>query len=259
MIGWLHLLLNGIAVRFKSRTRLEAEVLILRHQVNVLRRTMGRRPRLTAWDRLVFVALSCPQVLDAVAIISPDTVIRWHRRGLKAFWRWKSRSRGGRPAIPKEIRDLIREMSQANWLWGAPRIHGELLKLGIEIAESTVAKSMGQTPQTTWPELGDFPAQPCSGDCRHGSIRRAHDRLQAALLSGVSRSRPEGTRSPRRDGTSNGRMGCSADDRSIPVGHSAKIPGARSRRRLWPRREATTARVGNPRSTNCAAVALAEL
>jgi hypothetical protein len=87
-----------------------------------------------------------PQVLDAVAIISPDTVIRWHRRGFKAFWRWKSRSRGGRPAIPKEIRDLIREMSQANWLWGAPRIHGELLKLGIGVAESTVAKSWSNTP-----------------------------------------------------------------------------------------------------------------
>ena len=79
----------------------------------------------------------CPQVLDAVEIVNPDTVIRWHRRGLKAFWRWKLRSRIGRPAIPKEIRDLIREMSRANWLWGAPRIHRELLKLGIEVAQST--------------------------------------------------------------------------------------------------------------------------
>jgi len=80
MIGWLQLLLNAITVRLKSRARLEGEVLILRHQVNVLRRTVGRRPRLTAWDRLVFVALYrlCPQVLDAVAIISPDTVVRWH-------------------------------------------------------------------------------------------------------------------------------------------------------------------------------------
>jgi transposase InsO family protein len=149
MIGWLHPLSNAIAVRFKSTTRLEAEVLILRHQVNVLRRSAGRRPRLTAWDRLVFVVLYRlrPQVLDAVAIISPDTVIRWHRRGFKAFWRWKSRSRGGRPAIPKEIRDLIREMSRANWLWGAPRIHGELLKLGIEVAESTVAKYMVKRPR----------------------------------------------------------------------------------------------------------------
>ena len=155
MIGWFHLLLNGIAVRFKSKARLEAEVLILRHQVNLLRRSAGRRPRLAAWDRLVFVVLYrlCPQVLDAVAIVNPDTVIHWHRRGVKAFWRWTSRSRGGRPAIPKEVRDLIREMSQANWLWGAPRIHGELLKLGIEVAQSTVAKYMVKRrspPSQTW-------------------------------------------------------------------------------------------------------------
>jgi transposase InsO family protein len=86
-------------------------------------------------------------VVDAVAIIRPETLIRWHRRGFRAFWRWKSRSRGGRPAIPREVRELIREMSRVNWLWGAPRIHGELLKLGIEVAESTVAKYMVKRPR----------------------------------------------------------------------------------------------------------------
>lgn len=85
-------------------------------------------------------------MVDAVAIIRPETLIRWHRRGFKAFWRWRSRSRGGRPAIPREIGELIREMSRANWLWGAPRIHGELLKHGIEVAESTVAKYMVKRP-----------------------------------------------------------------------------------------------------------------
>jgi hypothetical protein len=79
-------------------------------------------------------------VVDAVTIIRPETVIRWHRQGFRAFWRWKSRPSGGRPAIPREIRDLNREISGANWLWGAPRIYGELLKVGIEVAESTVAK-----------------------------------------------------------------------------------------------------------------------
>jgi hypothetical protein len=78
-------------------------------------------------------------VVDAFAIIKPETLIRWHRRGFKAFWRWKSRSRGGRPPVPREVRDLIREMSRANGLWGAPRIHGELPKLSIEVAQSTVA------------------------------------------------------------------------------------------------------------------------
>src|SRR6266481_1780595 len=69
----------------------------------------------------------CPAVTDAVTIVRPETLIRWHRRGFRAYWRWKSRSRGGRPATPKEVRELIRQMSRANWLWGAPRIHGELL------------------------------------------------------------------------------------------------------------------------------------
>jgi transposase InsO family protein len=129
---------------FKSRFELQAEILVLRHQLNVLRRRTRSRPHLTNWDRLLLVWFYrlCPSIIDAVAIIAPDTLIRWHRSGFRAYWRWKSRSRGGRPKIPEEIRKLIREMSLANRLWGAPRIHGELLKLGIEAAESTVAKYM---------------------------------------------------------------------------------------------------------------------
>jgi transposase InsO family protein len=112
--------------------------------------------RLSNAERLSFVWLYrlCPATLDAVAIIRPETVIGWHRRGFRAFWRWKSRSRVGRPVISKDIRDLIREMSRANWLWGAPRIHGELLKLGIEVAQSTVAKYMVMRPRRpgqSWP------------------------------------------------------------------------------------------------------------
>jgi hypothetical protein len=81
---------------------------------------------------------------DALAIVRPDTVIRWHRAGFRLYWRWKSRHRCGRPAVPLEIRRLIREMSIANSLWGAPRIHGELLKLGIEIGQTSVAKYMAR-------------------------------------------------------------------------------------------------------------------
>jgi transposase InsO family protein len=149
MLGMVELLLHWLASLVKSRRRLEAENLVLRHQVNILRRRASRRLWLSNADRLAFVWLYrlCPSVVEAVAIIRPETVIRWHRQGFRAFWRWKSRSRGGRPAIPREIRDLIREMSRANWLWGAPRIHGELLKLGIEVAESTVAKYMVKRPR----------------------------------------------------------------------------------------------------------------
>jgi transposase InsO family protein len=149
MVGMVELLLDWLASLLKSRRRLQAENLVLRHQINILRRQSPRRTGLSNPDRLVFVWLYrlCPTVVDAVAIIRPETLIRWHRRGFRAFWRWKSRSRGGRPTVPTEIRELIGEMSRANGLWGAPRIHGELLKLGIKLAESTVAKYMVKRPR----------------------------------------------------------------------------------------------------------------
>jgi len=149
MLGMVELLLHWLASLVKSRRRLQAENLVLRHQLNILRRRVPGRMRLSNADRLYFIWLYrlCPAVADAVAITRLETLIRWHRRGFKAFWRWRSRSRGGRPAIPREIRDLIREMSRVNWLWGVPRIHGELLNLGIEVAESTVAMYMVKRPR----------------------------------------------------------------------------------------------------------------
>ena len=95
-------------------------------------------------DRLILVWLYrfFPSILNAIIVIKPETVIRWHRRGFRAYWRWKSRHVVGRPKVDREIRDLIRRMSKENPLWGAPRIHGELLMLGIEVAESTVARYM---------------------------------------------------------------------------------------------------------------------
>jgi transposase InsO family protein len=95
---------------------------------------------------LVFVGLYrlFPNARDALAIVKPDTIVRWHRAGFRSYWRWKSRPRGGRPTVPLEIRRLIRAMSIANPLWGAPRIHGELLKLGIDIGQTSVAKYMAK-------------------------------------------------------------------------------------------------------------------
>jgi hypothetical protein len=120
--------------------------MVLRQQINVLRRTAHRRPRFGSIDRLVFVGLYrfFPSVRDALAIVQPETVIRWHRAGFRAYWRWKSRPRGGRPTVSAEIRRLIRALSLANPLWGAPRIHGELLKLGIDIGQTSVAKYMAR-------------------------------------------------------------------------------------------------------------------
>jgi transposase InsO family protein len=155
MVAFLSLFLHILVSPFKTKARLEAKISLLRHQLNVLRRQAPSKPRLTVGDRLIFVWLYrlFPSVLSAISVIEPETVIRWHRMGFRLYWRWKSRSRGGRPRIAAEIRRLIREMSLANRLWGAPRIHGELLKLGIEVAHSTVAKYMarsGRGRSQTW-------------------------------------------------------------------------------------------------------------
>src|SRR5712672_671888 len=147
MIAFLSLLLHVVVSPFKTKARLEAEIIMLRHQLNVLRQRVPSKPKLTVADRLLFVWLYrlFPSVLNAVTIIQPETIIRWHRTGFRLYWSWKSRSRCGRPRIPGEIRRLIREMSLANRLWGAPRIHGELLKLGFQVAQSTVAKYMARS------------------------------------------------------------------------------------------------------------------
>ena len=133
-----------LASPFKSKLRLEAENAVLRHQLNILRRRLYGRVRLTNSDRWFFIQLYrwFPAILKVLTIIRPETLVRWHRAGFRYYWRWKSRSRGGRPQIETELRVLIRRMSVENPLWGAPRIHGELLKLGIEVAQSSVAKYM---------------------------------------------------------------------------------------------------------------------
>jgi hypothetical protein len=121
-----------------------AEILVLRHQLNIQRRQLPKRHILGAIDRLIFVGLYrlAPTVLSALALVKPETVIKWHRTGFGLYWTWKSRRRGSRPTVPPETRKPIRETSIANPLWGAPRIHGELLKLGIDIGQTSVAKYM---------------------------------------------------------------------------------------------------------------------
>src|SRR5215467_4707488 len=127
---------------FKSPQRLEAEILVLRHQLNILQQRTPRRGLRLRWvDRALFIwpYRRRPRILEAITIVRPETVVRWHRKGFAAYWRWKSRSRGGRPRIGQEVRDLIRRMSFENPLWGATKMHGELLKLGIRVAQSTVS------------------------------------------------------------------------------------------------------------------------
>jgi transposase InsO family protein len=144
MIGLFCFALSVLASPFKSKLRLEAENAVLRHQLIVLRRRPRGRVRLTNLDRWFLIQLYrwVPAILQVVTIIRPETLVRWHRAGFRCYWHWKSCPVGGRPQIETELRLLIRRMSMDNPLWGAPRIHGELLKLGFEVAQSSVAKYM---------------------------------------------------------------------------------------------------------------------
>jgi len=148
--------LVGIRSWFQTRAALQVEILALRHQLTVLKRSHHGRLRLNSPDRLLWVWLSrfWSGWRSALVIVKPETVISWHRKGFRLYWRWKSRNGDpGRPTIDLEVRKLIRRMSQTNPLWGAPRIHGELLKLGIELSQATVAKYMSRQrkpPSQTW-------------------------------------------------------------------------------------------------------------
>ena len=144
MIGLLCFALAVLSSPFKSKLRLEAENAVLRHQLIVLRRRLHGRVRFTNNDRWFLIQLYrwFPSILKVLTIIRPETLVRWHRAGFRCYWRWKSRRRGGRPQIEADLRTLIRRMSVENPLWGSPRIHGELLKLGFAVAQSSVAKYM---------------------------------------------------------------------------------------------------------------------
>jgi hypothetical protein len=130
MIALLWLVLATLASPFKSKGQLAAENTVLRHQMMVLRRQTHGRIRLTNLDRLLLVQLyrRFLTILQVLAIVQPETDIRWQRAGFRSYWRWKSRARDGRPQIDGELRGLIRRMSIENPIWGAPRIYGDLLK-----------------------------------------------------------------------------------------------------------------------------------
>jgi len=129
----------------RSRIDLQLENLVLRHQIGVLQRSLKKRPKLTSMNRLLWVSLSriWRDWHSTLAMVKPQTVVAWHRMGFRLFWTWElRRGQHGRPPIARETRDLIRRMCRKNPMWGAPRIHGELLKLGIDIGESSVTKYM---------------------------------------------------------------------------------------------------------------------
>jgi putative transposase len=159
MIAVLSALISLLSFRLRSRASLELELIALRHQVTVLRRQRPGRPRMLCSDRLIWVWLYriWPQALHAMVLVKPATVMQWHRKGFQLYWRWRSRSgQPGRPKTSPEIRNLIRQMSIANPLWSAPRIHGELLKLGIVASQATIGRYMPWRPKVPSPTWRSF-------------------------------------------------------------------------------------------------------
>src|SRR5450830_1187674 len=155
MLALLHSFGMFVLDLFKSRCRLEAEDLFLRHQLSVALRRAPPRLRLRGGDRalLVWMTRLWPSLLGVAKVAQPETILRWHRAGFRAFWRWISQKRAGRPKINRSLRDLIQRMSKENPQWGASRIHGELLMLGFEVAQSTVSIYMlrgGRPPSQSW-------------------------------------------------------------------------------------------------------------
>src|SRR5467141_1823104 len=163
---------------FRARAVLQAEILALPHQLLVLQRSSRLHKLRLYWaDRVLWVWLSrlWNDWRSALLIVKPETVIAWHRKGFRFYWRWKSRRCEGRPSVPPEIRTLIRQMSLANPRWGAPRIHGELLKIGIEVSQAAVANYMvrqGKPPSQTWRTNPSLPSR-CVADFHLQAIEHA--------------------------------------------------------------------------------------
>jgi putative transposase len=154
MVRWLGILLRTFRSAVRTRRELALENLALRQQLAVWKARQPR-PRLTEMDRVFWIVVSSlwKNWRSSLQVVRPETVVRWHRRGFRLYWAWKSRRRWGRPAIGRDLRDLIRQMSRANPLWGAPRIHGELLKLGLTVSQATVSKYMvgpRRPPSQAW-------------------------------------------------------------------------------------------------------------
>jgi hypothetical protein len=139
----------------RSLTDLVLEIIALRHQIAVLKRRGTRRPRFGLWDRLFWILLLrwWPRWPESLLIVLPETVKRWRRNGWSGLWRYRSRWRGGRPRLAREVRELIARMARENFLWSAPRIHGELLMLGYEVSQATVSRYLStlyRRPGQSW-------------------------------------------------------------------------------------------------------------
>ena len=249
-----------VASSFRTRAALQAEILALRHQLAVFQNNAPRRLRLHRCDRFLWVVLYrfWSDWRRCLHMVQPDTVLRWHRRAFAWHWTRKSRRLPGRPEIAANIRDLIRRMRQANPLWGAPRIHGELLKLGIAVAQSTVAKCLPRPrkpPSQTWrtfltnqlaqtTAIDFFTVPTATFRVLFVFVALSHERRRVVHF-GVTENPHAG-------------VDHAADAGSVSLGPRAAICAARSRRHLRKGLRRHDSRYRNGGSAHCAAIPLAK-
>ena len=219
---------------FADRAALHTEILALRQQVAVLKRKRPR-PSLRKADRVFWVILSClwPGWRHALVIVRPETVIGWHRKGFRLFWTWKSRRRKpGRPPVSREIRHLVRRMSRENTRWGAPRIHGELLKLGFSISQAAVSEYMVRYPSPPSQSWADIPYKSRRLPGVDRFLRGPHGHVPPPVRVHRAPPRAPPDRAFRCNGEPDDGVGRTADPRGIPVGHGAAVPDPRPGRRI---------------------------
>ena len=214
----------------RSRAALHLEILALRHQLQVLKRSRPRRLHLAKADRWLSVWLSVAWSgwRGTLMIVKPETVIAWHRQGLRLFWRWKSRRHSGRPPVATDVRCLIRRMSKENPLWGATRIHGELLTLGVDVSQATVAKYMARPDDTAVTVVAHLPRESSSTNRRRRLLRGADRDVPAPVRARDPGARAPSDRARRRHRPSHGGVDGATTSRSISVERGAALSGSRS-------------------------------
>src|SRR5438309_3381530 len=259
MVRWLWIVLGTLRSVVRTHRELALENLVLRPQLAVWKARQPR-PRLTDMDRIFWVFLSrlWTSGRHSLQVVRPETVVGWHRQGFRRYWSWKSRRRWGRPAIGRDLRDLIRQMSRANPLWGAPRIHGELLKLGLTVSQATVSKYMLRPRRPPVAGVAHVFGESRQGSDRVGFLHGAHGDVSSPVRARGAEPRPAPAGAFQCHGTSDLGLDWAATDRGVRAGGgpTASDPGPRPG--LWRTIFASGQDVGHPGSGHCATLALAK-
>src|SRR3989442_3241384 len=219
MVRWLGILLGTLRSTVRRQRELTLENLALRQQLAVWK-ALQPRPRVTATDRIFWVALSrlWKSWRNSLQVVRPETVVGWHRQGFRRYWAWKSRRRRGRPMIRTELRDLIPPMSRGHPLWGAPRIHGELLKLGLTVSQATVSKYMLPAAAAAVAGVAYVFEESRQGSDRVGFLHGAHGDVSSPVRARGAEPRPAPAGAFQCHGTSDLGLDWAATDRGVRAG-----------------------------------------